>query len=169
MDWCFAHTHGAEWSGRTTLQLGPASLGTPWSYLLVEREGQPWLRLCLELAESDYPAFESCLHWRGALWVGFGNRAFRVGLEDLVVQEFPLEGYFGEFYPLEDSLLVSSASRLLHLDARGSILWTSPELGLDGVLVSDVADAVIEGQGEWDPPGGWRDFRLDLNQGHLLE
>jgi hypothetical protein len=69
---------------------------------------------------------------------------------------------------LQSSLLVCSGRRLVHLGALGTVLWTSPELGVDGVLVSQVSATVIEGQGEWDPPGGWRDFRVDLNRGELL-
>lgn len=168
MNWSFNFTHGTEWSALPTLQLGPPSLGTPWCYLLVERNGKPWLRACLELADQDYPAFEECLEWRDALWVGFGSRAFRIGLADLDTREIPLDSYFGSFYPLENSLLICSACRLHHLDDQGDLLWTSPEVGLDGVLVSGVSSGIIEGQGEWDPPGGWRDFRLDLNRGDLL-
>ena len=165
MEWSFRHTHSTEWSGRTTLQLGPPSSGTAWAYLLVERDSNPWLKVCLDLADNDYPAFEECLEWRDALWVGFGSHVFRIGLPRLEIREFPLDSYFGNFHPLDNSLLICSGCRLHHLDALGNPLWTSPELGLDGVLVSDVHDGVIEGQGEWDPPGGWVDFRLDLRRG----
>ena len=168
MDWSFNFTHSTEWSARPSLQLGPPSLGTPWCYLLVERDGKPWLRVCLELEQADYPAFEECLEWQSALWVGFGNRVFRIGLAELDTREYRLDSYFGSFYPLDHSLLICSACRLYHLDALGNVLWTSPEIGLDGVLVSEVSQFVIEGQGEWDPPGGWLNFRVDLNSGHLL-
>ena len=52
-------------------------------------------------------------------------------------------------------------------DRNGSIVWQSTELGVDGVVVSGVADGVIEGEGEWDPPGGWRRFRILLSSGTL--
>ena len=168
MNWSFAHTHSSEWSARRTLQLGPPSLGTPWAYLLVERDEQPWLRACLELEEHDYPAFEECLEWLEALWVGFGSHVFRIGLPDLEIREIKLDDYFGGFYPLQDGLLVCSARQLYHLDALGNLLWISPEIGLDGVVVHDVSAGVIHGQGEWDPPGGWLDFWVDLNRGNLL-
>jgi hypothetical protein len=37
-----------------------------------------------------------------------------------------------------------------------------------GLMVSlsvKVVGTTIEGQGEWDPPGGWRPFRVDLRTG----
>ena len=168
LNWRFAHTHESEWSSRPTVQLGPASLGSPWAYLLICRGEDPWLRVCLELDEHEYPHLEECLLWRSALWVGYGGRVCRIDPESLVVRQHRLSWYFDQFYPLEDSLLVCSASHLTRLDPDGNLLWTSPEIGLDGVLVSNVQDGIIEGQGEYDPPGGWVDFRLDLNRGELL-
>lgn len=168
LNWHFAHTHESEWTSRRTAHLGPASLGSPWAYLLVRRGEQPWLRVSLELDEHEYAHLEECLLWKGMLWVGYGSRVCRIDPENLTVQEHQLAWYFGQFYQLEDSLLVCSASRIIRLDAAGNLLWTSPEVGLDGVLISQVEGDIIEGQGEWDPPGGWLDFRLDLNLGELL-
>lgn len=164
----FADSHAQEWSGCRTLQFGPPGPGTPWRYLLVSRDGQPWLRICLDLQAEEFHAFEECLVCEGALWTGFAERVVRLGLQQLDVREIPVDFYFGSFFALESSLLVCSGTRIVHVDALGNELWTSPQLGIDGVLVSQVADGVIEGQGEWDPPGGWRDFRLDLNRGELL-
>ena len=44
-------------------------------------------------------------------------------------------------------------------------MWSSPELGIDGVIVGSVAEGVIEGAGECDPPDGWRAFRVLLSSG----
>ncbi|HEX4382949.1 MAG TPA: hypothetical protein VH083_08370, partial [Myxococcales bacterium] len=76
-----------------------------------------------------------------------------------------LQWYFGHLYPLEDKLLVASASRLHCFDQQGIAVWQSADLGLDGVIVDSVDDGVIHGQGEWDPPGGWRPFRVALATG----
>jgi len=38
-------------------------------------------------------------------------------------------------------------------------------LGIDGIIVASTSDGVISGEGEWDPPGGWRPFRLSLATG----
>lgn len=76
--WTFCFTHDQEWSSKPTLQLGPQSLGTPWAYLLVSRAEQPWLRVCLGLKELESAAFEECLLWKSALWVGYGKRVYRI-------------------------------------------------------------------------------------------
>ena len=56
----------------------------------------------------------------------------------------------------------------VNLDEEGELLWTSPALGVDGVLVHSIDDGVIAGEGEWDPPGGWRPFRVALSSGLAL-
>jgi hypothetical protein len=38
-------------------------------------------------------------------------------------------------------------------------------MGVDGVIARNVAGGVIEGEGEWDPPGGWEPFRILLSSG----
>ncbi|MBS2036835.1 hypothetical protein JST97_17725 [bacterium] len=166
--WIFTLSDKPEWSVCKTLEFAPSNPGTPWRYLLVSRHERPWLRICLHLQDDESHAFEDCLYWQGALWVGVGSRALRIALATLEMREFQLDWYFGSFFPLEQDLLVCSATRIMRLDPPGNLIWVSPELGLDGVLVSHVDHGVIEGQGEWDPPGGWRDFRLDLDRGELL-
>lgn len=79
--------------------------------------------------------------------------------------EVTVEFYFGSFYPLPDSLLVCSGTRLYRLSPTGELMWTSPELGIDGVIVSEVRDGLILGEGEWDPPGGWLPFQISLATG----
>lgn len=46
--------------------------------------------------------------------------------------------------------------------------WTTQRLGIDGVIVDGVANGIIEGQGEWNPPGGWERFRVKLDSGSLI-
>jgi hypothetical protein len=38
----------------------------------------------------------------------------------------------------------------------------------DGVVVVAIDDNVVLGQGEWDPPGGWRPFQVSLESGETL-
>jgi hypothetical protein len=169
LHWTFCFTHDQEWSSRPTLQLGPPSSGTPWAYLLVSRGEQPWLRVCLDLEELEGAAFEECLVWNSALWVGYGERVYRIDLHWAEITEVPVPFYFGSFYPLEDSMLVCSGTHLLRLDARGQLLWTSTELAADGILINELCDGVLEGQAECDPPDGWVPFRLELASGRLLD
>ena len=81
---------------------------------------------------------------------------------------FNLGTYFGHLYPSEEFLLVASAERLFRIDPDGAVKWRSGELGIDGVIVDRVSDQGIEGSGEWDPPGGWRPFRISVESGKPL-
>jgi hypothetical protein len=76
--------------------------------------------------------------------------------------------YFGHAYPSETFLLVASAERLFQVALDGSLTWRPEYLGVDGVIVERISTDHIEGQGEWDPPGGWKHFRVSAHSGRLL-
>jgi uncharacterized protein (TIGR02996 family) len=157
----------APWSGLPPLRLGavPPGLGTPDRYVLVEPDAGPPLRLDLYAGPAECHAFEEALVWGGLLAVGFGHRVHLVRLEDRSACSLDLGGYFGHLYAGEGYLLAASAERLVRIRADGALLWSSGPLGLDGVVVNSVEGGVVEGEGEWDPPGGWRPFRLRLDTG----
>lgn len=79
-----------------------------------------------------------------------------------------LERYFAAFYSREDYLLAASADALLRMTADGKVLWKTRGLGLDGVTINRVGNGCVEDQGEWDPPGGWRPFKLQLESGKVV-
>ena len=72
-----------------------------------------------------------------------------------------MSGYFGHFYKDNALLFVADATQIHCLGNDGSALWISASLGVDGVIIHDFDDSKIYGTGEWDPPGGWREFVLD--------
>lgn len=139
--------------------------GTPDCFVVVEQDGRPALRLDLPAYPSECYAFEEALVWNDLLVVGRGHRAHLVGLGTPTVRSIDLGSYFGHLYPFDGFLLVASAQRLFRVGADGAVAWASVEVGLDGVVVGQVKDGVIEGEGEWDPPGGWRPFRISLGSG----
>jgi len=155
------------WSGLPPLRLGPvpAGFGTPARHVMVEPDAGPPLRLDLHAHADDCHAFEEALVWNGLLAVGFGHRLHLVRLGDRSASSIGLGGYFGHFYAGDGYLLAASAERLFRIGADGAVVWASDPVGLDGVVVRLVADGVVEGEGEWDPPGGWRPFRLRLESG----
>jgi hypothetical protein len=81
---------------------------------------------------------------------------------------FELDSYFGHFYPSDEWLILASGYRLLLISPTGSVAWKTEELGLDGVIVDSIADGLIHGQGEWEPPGGWRPFQVRLDTGEKI-
>jgi hypothetical protein len=41
------------------------------------------------------------------------------------------------------------------------------ELGIDGVLVNQIDENFIHGDGEWEPPGGWKPLHLRADSGRF--
>jgi hypothetical protein len=156
-----------RWTGLPPLRLGavPAGLATPDRYLLAEDDGRPLLRLDLCTHGYECHAFEEAHIWGGLLAVGFGHRVHLVRLDDRSASSIDLGSYFGHLYAGDGYLLAVSAERLFRIGANGAVAWASGPLGIDGVVVNRVANGVIEGEGDWDPPGGWRPFRLRLDSG----
>ena len=73
--------------------------------------------------------------------------------------------YFSEFTQDTDFLLVASGQGIVRIDPHGNVVWRNDDIGLDGVIVHDISDSIVEGDAEWDPPGGWRPFRISLATG----
>jgi hypothetical protein len=145
----------------------PTGLGTPDAYVLVENDGRPFIRVDVYGAEDCY-AFEDVIVWREFVVIGFGSRVHMVNYQTQVTITFELESYFGHFYPGDEWLIIASGCRLLLIGPTGSVAWKTEELGLDGVIVDSIEGALIHGQGEWDPPGGWRPFQVRLDTGEKI-
>jgi hypothetical protein len=81
------------------------------------------------------------------------------------VLRLKMKGYFGHQYLYENYFYVSDAGGLYCIDMYGYIRWENSNLGIDGVIIDSFTDNKIFGRGEWGPPGGWRDFVLDIESG----
>ena len=151
-----------EWLSADSLRVGgvPAALGTPDLYVTVADDENPVLRVAVYAYGPDCFAFQDAIVWRGNLIIGFGSHVHAVSLADRSVVSIALESYFGHLYPTGDYLLVSSGARLFRMEPDRSILWASEPLGIDGVVVGEPGPTVVRGEGEWDPPGGWRPFAV---------
>jgi hypothetical protein len=159
------NTVDQPWTAMQPIRVGrvPNGEGTPGVYVTVERDGLPVARI------DAWPLvagpFTQVVMWKEFVVLGWNDQ---VHLVDPITRKFTsvtCDGYFGHIYPVEDELLIADASRLMCVNERGEHLWESVPLGIDGVIVNDVQDGVVIGQGEWDPPGGWRPFRLSLQNG----
>ena len=100
--------------------------------------------------------------------MGLGHTVYVIEPQARLGLAVRLESYFVAFYLGENYLLVASADALLRMTPDGKVLWKAPGLGLDGVIINRVENGCVEGQGEWDPPGGWRPFKLQLESGKLV-
>lgn len=144
----------------------PTGEGTPGVYMTVEEDGVPFARVdAWPLSAGPFTQTET---WKQFVVLGWNDHAYLVDPLTREVTSIGCDGYFGHIYPAGDRLLIADASRLVCINERGERLWESDRLGIDGVVVDEVKDGVIVGQGEWDPPGGWKPFRLSFASGRAV-
>ena len=154
------HSHvNPPWTAMEPIRVGvvPTGRGTPDAYVTVELDGRPLARV--DAYCGDFNPFTQLVTWGPFVALGCGRRVHLVDPAARRVIDVACDGYFGHLYPLDEHLLVATASELICLGTDGDTRWRRDDLGIDGV---------IAGQGEWDPPGGWRPFRLGLADGHAL-
>ena len=126
----------------------------PSVFVTVDRDGQPYCRIDA-YCESRGP-FCEMLVWHDFVVLGWSDVVHVVHPASRRVQNVICDGYFGHLYAYDRSLLIASASELICLNEQAIELWRRGDLGIDGVTIDRVNNGLIEGQGEWDPPGGWR-------------
>lgn len=158
------------WLSMEPIRVGsvPRSLGTPDTYVTVVNGTEPVLRIDVYGDSNEAFPFSDALVWREWIAIGFGHRLYLVRLSDRATSSLNLEGYFGHMYCGELYLLVASGSRLFRLEPDGTVLWKSERLGIDGVVVTDLNNATIKGEGEWDPPEGWKPFTIEAKNGQRI-
>jgi len=144
--------------------------GTPDYFVLIRENNAPLLRVDLFAETDEVFAFQDWVAWQNTVALGWGNRISLVRLDTQTAREFPLGAYFGsmKFVSPERGLLVASAERLFLIHLDGALAWQSDALGLDGVVIREIANGIVSGEGEWDPPGGWKPFQVRLNSGHTV-
>ena len=159
------------WLPTKRLSLGQRrqGVGTPASYVCVSDADRPFLVIELSFKQDESYCFSETLEWAGHIAIGWGHCVYIIDpYSAKECASISLDGYFGSFHATTDRLLVASASRVLCILTNLSIAWKSPEVGIDGVVISGIEGSLIAGKGEWDPPGGWKDFKLDIRTGAQL-
>jgi hypothetical protein len=158
-----------QWERVGPVRVGcvPTGLGTPDVYVLVKNDGVPLIRVDV-YGDMDCYAFEDVIVWREYVVIGFGSRVHMVNYQAQSAITIELDSYFGHLYLGVDWMIIASGERLFRIDPTGSVAWKTEELGLDGVIVNAIEGDFIKGQGEWDPPGGWRPFQVKLVSGERI-
>jgi hypothetical protein len=135
----------------------------------VERTGKTRLRIDVYAGPDRGYGFEKSLIWGNFVVIGLGNFVYLVHLESHEVKTLDLDSYLSQIWPTEEYLLVASAERLFRIEQSGILKWSSDRLGVDGVRIVDVHHDAIVGEGEWNPPGGWKPFRVNLKSGFVRD
>ncbi len=137
-------------------------------YLLIENDGEPIKAFEIRFEYHCSP-FKEALVVNDLLAVGHEAYFYLFDLAtktDLLTIQ--MDWYFGHLYFNDDLFFIASARSLYAVNQKGKLLWKNSNLGIDGVIIEKFIDSKIYGSGEWDPPGGWRDFILDAKTGKSL-
>ncbi|MBN1429987.1 MAG: hypothetical protein JXB07_16580 [Anaerolineae bacterium] len=163
---------------------------------LVTHAGVPLFSIAVFCNPDEHCAFHKATIWQTWAVIGHGHSLYFVDLESRNAKPYWLDApgsvdidageghssheemsteprtitpYFGHLYTGDDYLLAATGSSLLRFDANADMVWEAHSLGIDGVLVHNIDGYCVSGDGEWDPPGGWLPFTLDLRTGHVIE
>ncbi len=166
----FKSTIADSWLKIKPIQIGsiPIAIGTPDVYVVVQDGKNEFMRIEIFAEREESFCFSDVAIWDNWIVIGYGHRLYLVGLNDKKVLSFNLDDYYGHLYIKENFLLVASASRLFAFTSGGIIKWKSEILGIDGVIVHEVKEEIIKGDGEWDPPDGWESFEVSTTDGKKI-
>lgn len=152
------------WTQMEPLRLGKLRAGSPDLYVRIAEGERPLLRVDLYAGQETF-CFTEAISWGECAYVGYGDTVYVIDPRRKSGSSIALDSYFGNFFATPDCLITASGERLLRLSADGVVLWTSHQLGIDGVVVDRIENGLIKGAGEWDPPGGWKPFAISVALG----
>lgn len=137
-------------------------------HVIIYQDDQPFLRIeILVGAKNEYYFREEIIFWHDFVAIGLGEHAYIIHLENLDTEIIELGEYFSEFYKTNDLFLVLSGRHIYAVNEAGKSDWVARDVGIDGVVIDKIDGQYIYGQGEFDPPGGWKPFTVDLKTGKI--
>jgi len=172
----FVDRFGEGWEKNPSLDIHKITvLGNPSAFVAIEKNRVPYLRITIH-TNDEYKCFSGIRHAGEVVAIGYGEHVHFVDIATKEAKSVKVPGYFGNIYTPEDfgsldpqafDFLVASAETLLRFQRDGVLVWETERLGIDGVFVSivDLEKSLVHGQGEWDPPGGWKPFTVRLDDG----
>lgn len=164
----FQPTVSARWLHARSVAVGvvPAGRGTPDLYALIARASAPELRVDLyaDRGQQRY-VYQQGLFFDDMVAIGFGDEVHLVPLSEGAPRTLRLNSYFVSLHRQAESVYVVSGEDVTRLDLAGDVVWTSPQLAIDGIRLELIDDESISGEAEHDPPGDWRPFRIRVSDG----
>jgi hypothetical protein len=159
----------SAWLTMPPLRLGkvPSGLGTADLFVTIEDDDAPILRVDLYADQSPFVKQDAMI-WGERGFVGFGNSVYIIDPKTQSGSALRLGSYFANFYATKEYFLVASGCGLLRFSPVGEVLWKTTGLALDGVVVKQVNENRVTGDGEWDPPRGCKPFVLRLDSGERI-
>ena len=158
------------------IKIGSVHTSEPDHVVVITQDGNPIIELWFYL-KDETNCFKDIKISNQYVVIGCGHKVSFVNIISKEVITHDLKrSYFGHLYPVYDieskffdkQIIVASSNCLYLYTEQGSLVWSSVELGVDGVVVSNISNGIISGSGECDPPGGWIDFMLELKSGNVI-
>jgi hypothetical protein len=164
----FQPTVSEPWLDVQSLALGavPPGKGTPDLYALVYRASAPELRIDLYADRStQLYVYQQGLFFEEILAIGLGHEVYLVSFAEGPPRTLHLNSYFVSLHRASDAVYVVSGEDITRLNLDGDVVWTSPQLAVDGIRVELISEDTLSGEAEHDPPGDWRPFRIRTDDG----
>lgn len=113
--------------------------------------------------------FKQAIRFKNLLLIGLDEYfyAYDIFKKELKIVSL-LKFYFSEIYIFEDVFIVCDACNVYSYNQECELLWQADNLGIDGVVINELTDGILIGEGENDPPGGWIPFKIDFQTGKIL-
>lgn len=149
---------------RHVVAAGGAGAGNTYT---VYKDGIPYLEAALPLCGWNRSFQAACL-FREYLCVGMEDRVYFVSIETGGIREMQVALYFGQFREQGERLYIASGESLYCLDRDCNPVWTAGSIAVDGIRILEMEDGAIRVLCEMDPPGGWVERWISLEDGSLL-
>ena len=156
-DFEVAGSHSEEWSKTPATQIGtvPSRIPTPRYYVLVRKEGRPFRRFEIHLADEELDLSVGSLWWNGWFVIAFGSRVVLVPEAEAETRELSLGeadadalGYFIDFRHSPHWLLVIFGRGLARIDRNGALRWKTTDLVSTALRLRRSAKQSFRGEGE---------------------
>lgn len=137
-------------------------------YLIInEKDSKP---IVFEIKhEFHCSPFKEAIVFNNLLAVGHEETFYLFDLNNKTnILNLKMFGYFGHLYLENEQFYIADAGGLYCIDSKANVQWHNDSLAIDGVIIDKFTEDRIYGSGEWDPPGGWREFMLDKKTGISL-
>lgn len=133
--------------------------------LLLYKHDEPILHISCFGNTDEYEFKKQALIWHDWIVVGFGHRVYLYHPQKHLSKVLDLGAYFCELYPSPHLLFAVSSQSIDALNPFAEMLWKAEGLGIDGIVIDKVEETILFGSGEFDPPGGWKAFKINAENG----
>ncbi|MDN3657439.1 hypothetical protein QWZ08_17435 [Ferruginibacter paludis] len=131
-----------------------------------KRNNEPILNL--KITPGNSSPFKNTQIFNDIALIGWDDIFVMFNLNTRKQTIISLDGYFGNFRIYDDKIFVCSAGDVTCLSLDGEVKWKSESIAIDGVIINSFENNIIYCSCEWDPPGGWRPYRLSFQTGATL-